>query len=536
MTADEEKSRFTDTGTLSSVFRRFAMRTTLAAGILSAAGPSATADEGNKPKTVQQDRELGEVAVRAGGPLSMREKKRRSRIRDALLDQARHDLDSFEATSETGYSRELQALGSRLTGNLKDSHSTVHNKVVFVDPEKLDVALSLGFAPDAAVETLLSREKVRIPDKSLKEAGLKATSHYVSKFGADTYTQDPTAITNLKNPAAQACVVIPSSEHAVTVDIKGLSRQDQVDFTNRHESWHCLDSKYNLRHLDPEKVAAVKSGTLAAHVNDRTALEIYATVYRKEALADVGAVGDMIRAGKGLEVLDKVSAWRTSDKKDLQHFSAPVLAGLKEKINEIGLEKFRKLSDTDAQKLYFNVTDTVGMTAKSLQNFIRFSQAKPAERAAYAGRMQTDDDVARAMLLAGFLLQPPQANDKPGLGAGDKALAEQLQKWDADRLLDDKAFEMSKKITPETIIKAYNTLQEDLHRKMKEDPENKLYPLQATKLQQAFLTHARELDYVDTNASRGVDIVKAEPALKAFAEQPPAPAKKTAAKPVPADG
>ncbi|MEZ0226462.1 MAG: hypothetical protein ACAH83_18040 [Alphaproteobacteria bacterium] len=535
MTA-EDKSTLQESGTLSAVFRRFAMRTTLVAGVLSAAGPTNVDGGDDNPKKVQQDRELGEVAVKAGVPLSMREKRRRARIRDTLLDQARHDIDRLEAVSETGYSRDLQALGSRLTGNLKDSHSTVHNKVVFVPPEKLDVALSLGFAPDAAVETLLSREKIRIPDKSLKEAGSKATSHYISKFGADTYTQEPTAITNLKNANPEACVVIPSSEHAVIVDIKGLSRQEQVDFTNRHESWHCLDSKYNLRHLDPKKVEAIKGGTLAAHVNNRTALEIYATVYRKEALADVGAIGDMIRAGKGLDVLDKVSDWRTSDKLDLQHFSAPVLAGLKQKINEMGVEKFRKLSDDDAQKLYFDVTDTVGMTAKSLQTFIRFSSANKEDRPAYAERMKTDDDVARAMLLASYLLQPAPAEGKQaGLGPADQALAKKLKAWDADKLLDDKAFEISKKITPETIIKAYNAMREDLHRKMQEEPNNQLYPLQATKLQQAFLTHARELDYVDANASRGVDIVKTEPVLKAFAETPP-PAKKTASKLVHADG
>lgn len=527
MSAEDGKLPLKDNGALSSVFRRFALRTTLAAGILSAAGPTGVDDGDNKPKKVHQDRGVGEDGAKAGAPLSMREKKRRGRIREALLDQARHDLDKFEDSSETGYSRDLERLGSRLTGNLKDGHSTVHNKVVFVDPEKLDVALSLGFAPDFAVENILARQKVHIPDNSLKQAGNKATSYYESKFGARTYTQDPTAITNLKNPQPEACVVVPSSEHALAVDIKGLSRQDQVDFTNRHESWHCLDSKYNLRHLDPKKVDAIKKGTLASHVNDRTALEIYATVYRKEALADVGAAGDMIRAGKGLDLLDKVSAWRATDTKDLQHLSSPVLDGLKQKINEIGIDNFRKLSDADAQKLYFEATDTFGMTAKSLQMDIRFGTAKPAERKAYVERAKTDEDAARAMLLMGYLVTAPGAQAKAGMSPGDNALAEKLKTWDADKLLDDKAFEISRKITPASIIKAYNAMQEDLHDKMKNDPGNQLYPLQATKLQQAFLTHARELDYVGANASRGVDIVQAEPGLKGFAE----PATKMAANP-----
>lgn len=533
MTADEGESKLKDAGALSSVFRRFALRATLAAGVLSAAGPSSAPDEGNRQDTVQKNRDVAEVSVKAMAPLSMREKKRRTRIRETLLDQARHDLDKFADSSGTGYSRDLQALGSRLTGNLKDDHSTVHNKVVFVDPTKLDVALSLGFAPDYAIETLLARQKVRIPDNSLKLAGDKATSYFESKYGVKTYTQAPTAITNLKNPAPEACVVIPSSEHALEVDIRGLSRQEQVDFTNRHESWHCLDSKYNLRHLDPKKVEAVKKGTLISHVNDMTALEIYATVYRKEALADVGAVGDLIRQGKGLDLLDKVSAWRATDVMDLQHLSSPVLAGLKVKIDEIGLENFRKLSDADARNLYFEVTDTFGMTAKSLQIDIRMGTTTAAERKTYLERAQVDEDVARAVLLMGYLVTAPGAPAASAeLTAGEQALAEKLKAWDADRLLDDKAFEISGKITPASIIKAYTVIQEDLRGRMKDDPGNPLYPLQATKLQQAFLTHARELDYVGVNAARGVDIVTAEPALKSFAE----PVKIAAPKPVHADG
>jgi hypothetical protein len=107
-----------------------------------------------------------------------------------------------------------------------------------------------------------------------------------------------------------------------------------------------------------------------------------------------------------------------------------------------------------------------------------------------------------------------------GLNGADQALAGQLKAWDADKALDDKAFEIGKKITPQTIIAGYNKMQEDLHEKMKADPDNKLYPLQSAKLQQAFLNHARNLDYVSVNAARGVDIVKAEPALRSFAESP----------------
>ncbi len=506
-------------GTLTAAFRRFALRTTLIAGVMGATGPTGTEAESNAP-AVGQPGPVSGTAPSAPPLLSVREKKRRARIREALLESARGDLDSLEAGSETGYTRDLQGLGSRLTGELQAAHSTVHNKVAFVDPQKLDVALSLGFAPDYAVGRLLAEQRIHIPDNQLAQAGQKATSYYESKFGIKTYTQDPTALTNLRNPNPRACVVVPSSERSPDIDIQGLSRPDIVEFTNRHEGWHCLDGKYNLRHLDPEKLEAVRKGTLGSQINDRTALEIYATIYRKEALADVGATGDMIRAGKGLDLIDKVADWRAQDPKDLQHLSSPVLKGLKAKIGEIGLDNFRKLSDTDAQKLYFEVTDKWGMTGRSLQTGLRFEMAKGAERQGYLDRFGKDQDVTRALLLETYVAKARPDQPAAGLSGTDAALAAQLKNWDADKLLDDKAFEMGKKITPQTIIAAYNRLQGDLHGKMTSDPDNKLYPLQATKLQQAFLTHARELDYVGANAARGVDIVKTEAALKSFAEPP----------------
>jgi hypothetical protein len=60
------------------------------------------------------------------------------------------------------------------------------------------------------------------------------------------------------------------------------------------------------------------------------------------------------------------------------------------------------------------------------------------------------------------------------------------------------------------------------------EPENALYPAQATALQQAFLVHARALDFVAVNEARGVDIVKTDPALRAFVPAAKKPAAKQA--------
>lgn len=523
MGADHSKQR----GYLSSAFRRAALPVALAATLLTPAPLSLVGSGKVQAKTsyaekLPDQKKQPAAAVKQPEKLSQHEKSRRAQVRETLLERARGNFEDI-AGAETGYTAELEILSAQLTARLKGANGGVHDRVLFVDPAKLDAALSLGFAPGYAVALQLA--EVPLPAEQLDLAGEKSVVPHTSRFGVETYTQAPTAITNLKNPKAQACIVVPSSEHALDINIPGLSRQEQVNFTNRHESWHCLDCRYNLRHLDPAAVAAVRKGTLAQHLKNPVALEIFTVLYKKEALADAGAVGDMIRKENArLSLIDRISDWRASDPQDLQHLSVPVLRGLREKINEIGLENFRKLSDAEAERIYMEVTDSHGMTRQSLETILRVAVAKPADRAGLAARAQRSEDGLKALEMLGYMLSP--AANVPSQPPPDPRVATQLNGWDPHRLLDDEAFRQSRKITPETIIRAYAKLQEDLRGKMKAEPSNPLYPAQATKLQQAFLVHARALDFVAVNAERGVDIVKTEAELRRFAP----PVKKPAAK------
>src|SRR3569832_2363713 len=104
MADDDTPSTLPEAGSLSATFRRFALRTTLVAGLMGVTGPGGTAQEGNKPKVAHIDKDASVSAP----PLSVREKKRRSRINEALLEDARHHLDQLEAGSQTGYSNDLK--------------------------------------------------------------------------------------------------------------------------------------------------------------------------------------------------------------------------------------------------------------------------------------------------------------------------------------------------------------------------------------------------------------------------------------------
>jgi hypothetical protein len=107
------------------------------------------------------------------------------------------------------------------------------------------------------------------------------------------------------------------------------------------------------------------------------------------------------------------------------------------------------------------------------------------------------------------------------LTAAEQIAAEQVRNYKAEDMLQDRAFKDAKKITPATLVKAYGELQDDLRRKMEQDPGNPLYQAQAVKLQESFVHVTNSLDYVEANAKRGVDIMKKEGLSRFMLEQDP---------------
>ena len=56
-------------------------------------------------------------------------------------------------------------------------------------------------------------------------------------------------------------------------------------------------------------------------------------------------------------------------------------------------------------------------------------------------------------------------------------------------------------------------MQDELRESLDRQPDNKLWQAQASKLQQTFINTVGMTNYIGENASRGVDILKAEPLL-----------------------
>ncbi len=571
----------------------------------------------------------------------------RRRVNETLRSIAMDDFKKTSKLAEDGYSKDLKKKQSGLSKYLHKNNPAM-TKAVIVDPLKFDAALALGMSPQLATQTILGLQHVSPGDELIANITSHMKSDDMSAFAAtDSYTQDASAHWDFFNKKPQACVIVPEPGADLAAAVPGLSYQENLDYSNLHEGWHCKNTMLDYSSVPKEVYAGVDQGAPEKSIGHEDQLKVFSIMDKGESLSDVGALGDMIRKGHGLNVIDKVQAWRNNNSEDYGHWASAALEGLKKKINEMGIDKFRKLNDKDAGKLYetvvnenaytpreaevifqyrrkaddadraelrdwksnFDTLETMmstgaavhdGADTKTLDNAIAQAQvpqtrdalsalrsqintmgvdkfralgaddaAKLAEHLTASGKVPDgiatnaadywaappDDRKAMEKMIADYKTAIPKALDimKPygepptdaekaaqaqaiaDAGAQANAAAKplspqeqevfaQLAKWDAATMLQDRAFAKDGKITPATLIKAYGKMQEELRAQLVKTPDDPLLHAKVGKLQASFISTVQDLDYVDANAQRGVNIVAKEPALKeALKKLPPMP-------------
>ncbi len=521
-------------GSLSQLWKRFAPRTALTFSLFTA---GCAGDHKLNPPTVDDDKpaDVNNGSNNADPPentpavvdleealiFSPKEEQRRNRINATLLQAAQKQYPALLREGRNGYAQDLLSLQSRLTAYLKKGDHSLHDRVVILDPAKFDVGMALGFQVPQAVRLMLRGQNMQAPDDLVADIAAQLDAPYAFRFGAPGFTQNPHAMMNTRRTGTDACVIIPSSDHALQVDIKGLTPTEQVTFANRHEGWHCLDAAFTLRHLPPAKIKAVLAGRLDAQVDDPIAMEIFANNYRKESLADIGAIGDMIRQdGYGLDLADKITSWRKRYPTDVMHLSAPVVAGFKARVEAMGLPAFRAMSDDQARDFYIETTVQYGMSAKSLAAGVRLEIADLGAQLRFGQQARTDPEIAKAIdFLAYYYRRTDDAGPGP-LTPAEQQVMTQLRQWNAVEALEEKAVALGGKITPVTLVQAYGALQDDFHLRLQSQPGNVLLAAQMTKLQQSFIYHVQDCDYVDRNNRRGIDLTAVEPLVKGMKARP----------------
>lgn len=463
-----------------------------------------------------------------------KEEERRQKMNEALKRDAQAGVTWLTLQAANGYSGALSQQETKLNEQLGKEGSAT--KAFIVDPAAFDTALALGFTPAQAAAAGLglppplagSTEETRMK----QVADLMMYPHQ-TKMGMFTSTPAPHAIPIVEGAA---CYIVPADNRSDFIHIKKLSPDDESTFINLHEAWHCRDNDA-FKGLTQEQIGkAYQTENIADLPKDAGVFRAFAVRNRMESLADVGGVGDMIRNGYDPSIIGSVRAWRKEGAWDAAHHTLPALDGLKEKIDKMGVDNFRKLSDADARKLYQQVIDEHALSEKSvsiihedkhsmLLNFVNdnLEWVNPDVRKARQFERSREDTANGPNLIQKTMASIGRVWS--GQDKKDAAVVAAVNKWDAMAELKDTAFKNDGKITPATLVTAYRDMQDKLCEDTRKHPENRqLNEEKMNKLREVFVAETPKTDFAGENLKRGVKIELVEPALKSFIEKPkPAP-------------
>lgn len=323
------------------------------------------AQEDQKPRNVDSELEM---------------EQRRKKVNEALIAMAQQDFARVSKLAEDSYSKDLRESQTRLTKYLGRNNPAVPS-AVYMDPNKFDTGIALGLTAKVTTERMLGLQRVTVSDEILRNLADSMQTGDDSKFAArNSFTQNPSTHFDDHLASPQACVIVPTSSTAPKFQIPGLSFQENIDYVNGHESWHCKNTKYSLAAIPNEELEAIK-GPLDI-IGHPQRLLAFTIATKNESLSDVGGLGDMIRNGRDIDMIDKVQALRYKRGEDYVHWTGNALEGLKEKINEMGLEKFRHLNDADARKLYEDVVDKRTFTPTQAEVILAYRNSDDENRAA----------------------------------------------------------------------------------------------------------------------------------------------------------
>jgi hypothetical protein len=448
--------------------------------------------------------------------------------------------------SRNHHAQELDRVEQHLTQQLVKEGNKVNQQAIIVDPGAFDAARAIGFTPTQAAA--LASGALPPAAGSPQEAWYAATadamlySHKTS-LGSEREAAGPQAQSRFMGGAA--CMIVPEDQRSEYINIKKMTPDEEMMAISLHEAWHCRDDVNTFAGIPPETIDKVsKIHRVQDLPDDPAARRAFAGFNRMESLADVGAMGDMIRNGSGLSIIGAAREWRKEKAWDAAHHTVQSLDGLQREIEKMGVEKFRKLDDAAARKLYLKVIDENALTEKSvdiiyrdkhsmLRSFLNdniellspdIRKARNFQRS-LEGTVNGPGLIQRTMEAIGRVMS---GEDKK-----DAKMAAEVDKWDAMGELKDTAFKNDGKITPATMVSAYRDMQDRLCEDTRKHPEKrKLNEAKMMKLHDLFVDETPKTDFAAENLKRGVKIELAEPALKDFIVKPkPAVAAAQPAKP-----
>lgn len=353
---------------------KFLASTILSLSLFAGAGQArpAASDE-PPPQTVTtvtqqvdpQPKPAAQTAKEAAEQMAAREEA----VREQLQQQSRDNFEEIARRTGGGYTRDLGRAEKQLTRYLRQNVPE-RPAAAIIDPHTFDTAMALNMTPKEATERILAARNVSVPTSQLEGVASAMADQYKGRLELRLYTQNPSAHFDDFAQGPQVCVIVPVSHLDPIIEIPGLSRRDNTDFINRHEAWHCMDTQNSLVGLDKEEVDKIKE--LENAIGNEQQMKAISIGNRGEILADVGAAGDMIRAGKSTSIIDHVINMRKEGTDDIIHYSVAALEALRREVNQMGVGRLRTMTDAQAKQFYERIADQNAMTPEMAEIVITY--------------------------------------------------------------------------------------------------------------------------------------------------------------------
>lgn len=332
---------------------------------------------------------------------------------------------------------------------------------------------------------------------SIAPAGMeKVISHidytdtrYNDVSGIDLESQviDPRAVTQVAlQSGGQMCLVIASPEEMPVTLVPGMTAAQSARYFNRHEFWHCIDP-----------VAATLEAQLTGLTTDDgltpAVLDGFARMSRTETYADLGALADMVALdGADPSVIARVRDWRgirLHSARDLQHYDGAALTELQHRIEDMGVERFRRLSDRARLRMVEDIARTHSYTAGALGVAVYgiLGADVPDEIVASAA----DRAMAQQIVAAYKAGDGTNYEDVVGIELTAAQVSE-LNGWDASAALEALATRQGPE-TVSSLLAARVQMLDGLRADITRDPENPMYGARIILVQRAFQERLTDL-------------------------------------------
>jgi hypothetical protein len=448
---------------------------------------------------------------------------REDAVRAALLTAGQNDFARIARTVRNDYSEQLEDTGARITRYMRREQGEGAS-ATYMDPNQYTAGVALGMSDNEVTRALLQQQGVAIPDdKTVNNISEAMRASYRFPFssgnGSDTTeTQNPRAngidyYTNKPN----VCVIVPPSAYYPSIlQIPGMTREQNLEFINLHESAHCRDTQNKFAGLDKAQIENFDTDKPETAIGNKDRLTALSIVNRQEAYADVSSIITMVRKGADPKIIDGLIEWR-KDTGDVDHMSIAALQDLKRTIDTMGVKELRRMDDDKANELANTIAARNSPEPAVVEKIIQYTTGTAAERRDMLVLQRDNPDMQKAVeYLKAYNLPPPKdptAKPTPPpaftpLPPAEQAVFEQVRLYDAQQILQDRAFKDDKKITPETLIKAYRQEQKELMRELERKPGDPATQAKLEKLDESLVSITQSLDYIAVNAARGVDITK----------------------------